>query len=64
MKKRSVIGLDSKTFEDLNKISQQNHRSKIDQIRKWVSEELQEQELDKYTKAVSSNKKLKDMTNE
>jgi len=64
MRNQTTLGLDLKTFEDLDKISRKNYRSKIDQIRKWISEELQEQELDKYTEAVSSNKKLKDMTDE
>tara|TARA_R100001244_G_scaffold127050_1_gene97522 strand:- start:544 stop:759 length:216 start_codon:yes stop_codon:yes gene_type:complete len=49
------IGLDAKTFDDLDGICKKNYRSKRDQIRKWIAEELQEQELDKYTEAVSLN---------
>jgi hypothetical protein len=38
-KTRKVLGLDKKTYMDLDKISKKNYRSKIDQIRKWIAEE-------------------------
>ena len=53
--KQKMLGLDTNTFDDLENICQKNYRSKVDQLRKWIAEELQEQELDKYTEAVSAN---------